>query len=316
MLLRLIEQVANAARAHADKHLHKIRTGDGHERHARLARDGLGQQRFARAGRADEQHALGNPRADRRKPARVLEELDQLLHLFLLFHRAGNVRKGDAVAVRLEHARRAVAEGHHFAAATALLAHHHQPERHQTDGHNDIRQHIQQPRRRGLRQIDQVKPEVNLRDVLQRLARFSGGKLAAGLHKRILRNDGAEIIRRIGKRGKRNGARLHVRVGRAAFQRDGVDHTAVDIFKQLGRLDFLPALAAERRGEKLRRNQHAGDNQRVNDFFNGNLQLTRPAPRRKRIIHRFPGAARRCPAGCDTFPRNRGRNRQRIHPES
>jgi len=157
-----------------------------------------------------------------------------------------------------------VAEGHHFAAATALLAHHHQPERHQTDGHNDIRQHIQQPRRRGLRQIDQVKPEVNLRDVLQRFARFSGGKLAAGLHKRIPRNDGAEIIRRIGKRGKRNGARLHVRVGRAAFQRDGVDHTAVDIFKQLGRLDFLPALAAERRGEKLRRNQHADDNQRVN----------------------------------------------------
>ena len=48
----------------------------------------------------------------------------------------------------------------------------------------------------------------------------------------------------------RNGARLHVRVGRAAFQRDGVDHTAVDIFKQLSRLDFLPALAAERRGKK------------------------------------------------------------------
>ena len=55
-----------------------------------------------------------------------------------------------------------------------------------------------------------------------------------------------------------------MRVGRAAFQRDGVDHTAVDIFKQLGRLDFLAALAAERRGEKLRRNQHADDNQRVN----------------------------------------------------
>ncbi len=62
-----------------------------------------------------------------------------------------------------------------------------------------------------------------------------------------------------------NGARLHVRVGRAAFQRDGVDHTAVDIFKQLGRPSiFCPRWLLNDEEKKLRRNQHADDNQRVN----------------------------------------------------
>ena len=48
----------------------------------------------------------------------------------------------------------------------------------------------------GLRQIDQIKAEVNLRHVVQRVVpALLRGQLAAGLHKRIPRNDGAEIIR-------------------------------------------------------------------------------------------------------------------------
>ena len=51
--LGLIEQVADAARAHAHEHLHKVRAGNGEERHARLARNRLCQQGFCpcRAGR-------------------------------------------------------------------------------------------------------------------------------------------------------------------------------------------------------------------------------------------------------------------------
>ena len=197
MFLRLVKQIAHAACAHADKHFHKVRTGNGHKRHACFARDGLRQQRFACAGRADKQHALGNARADRRKSARIFEELDQLLHLFFFFDRARDVRKGDAVAVRLKHARRAVAEGHHLATAAALLAHHHHPERHQADRHDDIRQHFQQPRRGWLGQIAQIKAEVDFGHVVRRRARLARGQLTAGFYKRIPRNDGAEIIGRI-----------------------------------------------------------------------------------------------------------------------
>ena len=63
-LLRLLEQVAHLAGAHADEHLHKFRAGNGEERHVRFARDCLGEHGFACAGRADEQNALGHRRAD------------------------------------------------------------------------------------------------------------------------------------------------------------------------------------------------------------------------------------------------------------
>ena len=61
--LGLLEEIAHAAGADADKHLDELRAGDAEEGHARLAGDGLGHERLARAGRADEQHALGNARA-------------------------------------------------------------------------------------------------------------------------------------------------------------------------------------------------------------------------------------------------------------
>ena len=62
-LLGLLEQVTDAARADADVQLNEVGAGDGQKLHARLAGDRLGQQRFARARRADEQHALGDARA-------------------------------------------------------------------------------------------------------------------------------------------------------------------------------------------------------------------------------------------------------------
>ena len=54
----LLEQVADAAGADADEHLHEVRAGDREEADAGLAGDRAGEQRLAGAGRADEQHAL------------------------------------------------------------------------------------------------------------------------------------------------------------------------------------------------------------------------------------------------------------------
>src|SRR5437588_308894 len=70
--LGLVEQVAHAARANADEHLHKFRTRDTEKRHTGFTRDGAAQQRLASTRRADEQHAFGNARAERGKLLRVL----------------------------------------------------------------------------------------------------------------------------------------------------------------------------------------------------------------------------------------------------
>src|SRR5262249_59459291 len=87
VLLPLLEEIAHAGGAHAHEHLHEVGTRDGEERHVGLARDGLGKQRLARAGRADEQHALGNLAPELLELRRVLEELDDLAELLLrLFH--------------------------------------------------------------------------------------------------------------------------------------------------------------------------------------------------------------------------------------
>ena len=56
----LLKQVAHARRAHAHKHLDKVRARDREERHARLAGHGLGQQGLAGARRANQKHAAGD----------------------------------------------------------------------------------------------------------------------------------------------------------------------------------------------------------------------------------------------------------------
>ena len=74
-----LEQVAHAARADADEHLHEVRAGDGEERHVRLARDRLSKQGLAGAGRSDEQRALRQLCADGRVLFRVVQKIDDLL---------------------------------------------------------------------------------------------------------------------------------------------------------------------------------------------------------------------------------------------
>ncbi len=52
VLLALLEQVAHARGPDAHEHLDEVGTGDREERHVGLTRDGLGEQRLARARRA------------------------------------------------------------------------------------------------------------------------------------------------------------------------------------------------------------------------------------------------------------------------
>ena len=61
----LLEQVAHAAGADADEHLDELGARDTEKWYPRFAGDGACEQRLARAGRSDEQHAARQSRAER-----------------------------------------------------------------------------------------------------------------------------------------------------------------------------------------------------------------------------------------------------------
>src|SRR5206468_168797 len=61
--LGLLEEVAHPAGAYAHEDLDELGGADAEEGHARLPGHGARQQRLAAAGRADQQHALGDARA-------------------------------------------------------------------------------------------------------------------------------------------------------------------------------------------------------------------------------------------------------------
>ncbi len=86
LLLRSLEQVAHAGRAHAHEHLHEVGARDRDEGNPGLAGHGPRDQGLTGAGRPDEQDPLGDPSADLFELARRLQEADDLGDLF--FHRA------------------------------------------------------------------------------------------------------------------------------------------------------------------------------------------------------------------------------------
>ena len=98
-LAALFKHVANPARAHSDKHLHKIRSGDTEKRHIGLTGDRLGQQGLARAGRADHQNSLGNLPAHFGEFLGIFEELHDLGDFFLGLIATGDLGKRDLVTV-------------------------------------------------------------------------------------------------------------------------------------------------------------------------------------------------------------------------
>ena len=78
LLLRLLEQLADARGAQADEHLHELRARHEEERDVRLAGDRAREQRLAAPGRSEQQHALGDAPAQPLVLLRVLQEVDDL----------------------------------------------------------------------------------------------------------------------------------------------------------------------------------------------------------------------------------------------
>src|SRR5262249_18100044 len=130
-LLPLIEQVADAAGAHAHEHLDEVRTRNGEERYVRLPGDGPGQQGLAGAGRSYQQHAFRNPPAQLLKLLRLAGELDNLLEFFFRLIHPGNIFEGDLLLLGREQPGAALAEAERLVAAGLHLTHHEDPERDQ-----------------------------------------------------------------------------------------------------------------------------------------------------------------------------------------
>src|SRR3546814_3990908 len=103
-------------------------TRDGEERHIGLAGDGARQQGFTRAGRTDQQAALGDLAAEALELLRVTQEFDDLFQLALGFLDAGNVFKGDAAVLLGQQPGLGLAEAHRLAAAGLHLAHEEDPD--------------------------------------------------------------------------------------------------------------------------------------------------------------------------------------------
>jgi hypothetical protein len=155
VLLGLLEHVAHAAGADADEHLDEVRTRDGEERHARLTRDGAGDQGLAGAGRADQQGALGDLAAQALELGRVLEELDDFLQLFLGLVDAGDVVEQHAVLVLGQQPGLGLAKAHGALGAALHLAHEEDPHADQQQDRQHLEQQAQQAE--GVALIDDVR---------------------------------------------------------------------------------------------------------------------------------------------------------------
>eukprot|EP00982_Pelagococcus_subviridis_P012032 31138-Pelagococcus_subviridis.AAC.5 len=94
---RLREEIAHAAWPDADEHLHEVRAADAEKRHPGLARGGLGEERLARTGRAHEERAARNLRAEVLVLLRALQKVDKLHDLRLGLVAPGDVFEHDLV---------------------------------------------------------------------------------------------------------------------------------------------------------------------------------------------------------------------------
>ena len=102
-LTRLLKGVPHARGTHADKHLDEVGAADAQEGHPGLPRDGTSEQGLPRSRWTDHEHALGDAGTNFGKALRVLQEVDDLLHLFLGLIAACNVlKRGGFLIIRIQ----------------------------------------------------------------------------------------------------------------------------------------------------------------------------------------------------------------------
>ena len=96
------------------------------EGHAGFSGYGAGEQGFARAGRADQQHALGDARAQSQEALREFQEFDHFFQLSLGFIHTGHVVEGYGRTIEGQHTGAAATEAHGLVVGALGLPHHQQ----------------------------------------------------------------------------------------------------------------------------------------------------------------------------------------------
>ena len=96
VLLGPFEQIAHPAGAHPHKHFHKLRTGEGEEGHTSFTGNRFGQEGFAGARRAHQQHAFGDLGAHGGEAFRGFQEGHHFLEVLLGLLNPGHIVKFDA----------------------------------------------------------------------------------------------------------------------------------------------------------------------------------------------------------------------------
>src|SRR5215469_705590 len=154
ILLALLEQVADTAGAHADKHFYEIRTRNREEWYTRFAGNRPCQQRLTRSRRSDQQNAFGNTAAELLKLLRLAQELDNLLQLFLGFLHTRDVFERYFLLLRGMQPRPALAEAQSLISPALHLPHHKDPEGDQDDKRRSVQQDGDPASRAGILDFD------------------------------------------------------------------------------------------------------------------------------------------------------------------
>ena len=190
VLLCLLEHVAHAGGADADEHLDEVGAGNREEGHVRLARDGAREQRLARAGRTDKQHALRDAAAKPLELRRIAQEVNDLGEIVFRFINARDVVEHHAAMTLGQQLRLGLAEAHGLAATALHLAHEENPYRDEQqhrepgDENAEQRRHVVFVRLRGDRHalvVEAIDQRWVLRRVCGELApvRIGPGNLVA-----------------------------------------------------------------------------------------------------------------------------------------
>ena len=111
-LAALFKHIAHAAGTYAHEHFHKIRSTDAEKGHVCFARDGLGNEGFACAGRAGHEDTFGDVAAQLLEFLGILEKLHQLGNLLLGFIHPSHLFEGDFIFVHREQFGPAFAKTH------------------------------------------------------------------------------------------------------------------------------------------------------------------------------------------------------------
>ncbi len=152
--LGLLEQVTDTRGADADEHLDEVGTGDRVEGDTGLARDGTRQQGLSGAGRAVEEHTLGDLGADGLELRRLLEELLDLVEFLDGLVRARDVGERRLRGVLGDELGLGLPEVHDSGAAALHLVHQEQEDNDDEDEGQEREQHAQE--RAGLVRRDGV----------------------------------------------------------------------------------------------------------------------------------------------------------------